>query len=301
MDVFYDDHIAITLPELHRFPVGKYQLMREGLVARGLARADDLKPSPAATFEDLVTTHDEAYVRKAFAGHFDRKAVRALGFSWSPGLVDWARAGVGGTLAAMRAALRHGLAGNLGGGNHHAMTAACGGFCLFNDLAVASAIALRDELVSRILVLDLDVHQGDGTAEILAREPRAFTCSMHSARNFPFDKKESDLDVPLPDGTGDEAFLAALDGALATSIDRSRPELILYQAGVDPLREDRMGRLAMTHAGVRERDRVVLERAARLGVPVVLTMGGGYASPIEISVEAHLGTYEAARAAFGHS
>jgi acetoin utilization deacetylase AcuC-like enzyme len=296
--VFYDDHLTIPLPDLHRFPIEKYAMTRAALVARGLVRDEDLVASTPATLDDLRIAHDEHYARAVLAGELDRKAVRALGFSWSEGLVAWAKAGVGGTLGAVRAALTAGVAGNLGGGTHHAMSASAGGFCLFNDLAIASLACLDAGLVSRVLVLDLDVHQGDGTAEILAREPRAFTCSMHSAKNYPFEKKASDLDVGLPDGADDDAFLCALDATLAEAIERSRPELILYQAGVDTLREDRMGRLAMTRAGVYERDLRVLECASRLGVPIVLTMGGGYASPIDISVEAHLGTYAAARAAF---
>ena len=295
MRVFYDDHHPLPLPPRHRFPIAKYGRVRAALVDRGIVAAADLCASDPAPVDAVLTVHARAYVTAVLDGALDHRAIRALGFPWSAELVTWALAGVGGTLGAARAALANGVGGNLGGGNHHAAADRCGGFCLFNDLAIATTVLLAEGAVARVLILDVDVHQGDGTAEILAAEPRAFTCSLHSAQSYPFDKKRSDRDVALPDGADDEAFLAALRDALAAAIDHARPDLLLYQAGVDALREDRMGRLSMTHSGLRERDRFVFDTARRLGIPVAITLGGGYAVPIDISVEAHVATYAIAR------
>ena len=190
------------------------------------------------------------------------------------------------------------VAGNLAGGTHHAHRDFGAGYCVFNDIAVATRAALDGRLggaVRRVLVIDLDVHQGDGTAAIFAGEPAVFTLSLHGARNFPARKQRSSLDVELPDGTGDEAYLAALRPALDDALQRSQPDLIFFQAGVDPLAADRLGRLSLTHDGLRERDGLVLRAARERGLPLVLTLGGGYAEPIEASVEAHVNTYRVAR------
>ena len=201
---------------------------------------------------------------------------------------------VGSTLAAVDAALEDGLSGTLAGGTHHAYRDFGSGYCVFNDLAVAARRVLDRGAVERVLVFDVDVHQGDGTAAIFEDDPRVFTCSLHGERNFPSRKQRSDLDVPLPDGTGDDAYLAALEAALDEALERSRPDLVLYQGGVDVLEVDRLGRLSLSEEGAAERDRRALGRFRSAGLPVALTLGGGYADPIEASVRAYAGTYRAA-------
>lgn len=203
---------------------------------------------------------------------------------------------VGSTLAAVDAALEDGLSGTLAGGTHHAYRDFGSGYCVFNDLAVAARRVLDRGAVRRVLVFDVDVHQGDGTASIFEEDPRVFTCSIHGERNFPSRKQRSDLDVPLPDDTGDDAYLSALEAALDEAMERSRPDLVLYQGGVDVLAVDRLGRMALSEAGVEERDRRALSRFRRDGLPVALTLGGGYADPVEASVSAYAGTYRVARA-----
>jgi acetoin utilization deacetylase AcuC-like enzyme len=292
---FHHDHLRFSLPPDHRFPIAKYRAVRELLLHRGIVGPGDLHPSEPVPLEIVVRAHAPEYVEAAVSGALDRRLIRALGLPWSREMVTSALAGVGGTLAAARAALADGVAVNLGGGTHHAGTRRCAGFCLFNDLAITSRALLAEGAVPRLLVLDLDVHQGDGTAEMLAGEPRAFTCSLHGQYNFPFEKQKSDLDVGLADDLDDSAYLAALTPALATALERSRPALILYQAGVDTLHADRLGRLAMTPDGLQRRDRMVFEAARRLGVPIAVTLGGGYAEPLDLTVEAHAETIAIAR------
>jgi acetoin utilization deacetylase AcuC-like enzyme len=299
MQVYYSDQFRVPLPPGHRFPMGKYALLREALIARRIVGEAELTPAPAITRQALTNVHDPAYVDAVFAGTLDERALRKLGFPWSDALLARTLASVGGTLAAARAALRDGFAGNLAGGTHHAHRDHGSGFCVFNDIAVAAATLLAEGAVRQVLVFDADVHQGDGTAAIFAEEPRVFTCSLHGKRNFPFHKQQSDLDVELDDGTGDEAWLAAIEAALAACAARCRPDVVFFQAGVDALAADRLGRLAVSHAGMAARDHAVLAWASRRGVPIVATLGGGYAEPIDASVAAHVGTYEAARRVFG--
>jgi len=280
--------------------MAKYAALRRVLIERGVLRADELHAAPPAPVEALLAVHAPEYVRDVLEGTLSATAVTRLGFPWSPALVVRSLASVGGTLAATRAALRDGLAGNLAGGTHHAHRDFGAGYCVFNDIAVAARAALDGRLdapaVRRVLIVDLDVHQGDGTAALFADEPAVFTLSLHGARNFPARKQRSDLDVELPDGTGDEAYLDALAPALAAALERAAPDLVFYQGGVDPLAADRLGRLALTHAGLRARDALALREARRRGLPLVLTLGGGYADPIEASVEAHVNTYREAKA-----
>ncbi len=293
--MFYCDHHGVPLPAGHRFPMAKYARLRAALIDGGVIGADDLAPSPLATRAELERVHAPAYVGAVLDGTLDPQAQRRIGLPWSEALVRRSRASVGGTLAAARIALVDGLAGNLAGGTHHAHRDFGSGFCVWNDLAVTAATLLAEGAVERVLVFDADVHQGDGTAAIFGAEPRVFTASLHGARNFPFVKPPSDLDVELADGADDDVVLAAIDRAIATIAARFTPQLVLYQAGVDALAADRLGRLAMTHAGLRERDRRVLSHFRGRGVPVVLTLGGGYADPIEASIDAHVGTYRVAQ------
>lgn len=299
MRVYYSDHHAVPLPPGHRFPMGKYARLRTRLVDDGVVSSSALAPAPAATRAELCRAHDPGYVDAVLTGRLDERAQRRIGLPWSEALVARTLASVGGTLAAARDALRDGLAGNLAGGTHHAHRDFGSGFCVWNDLAVTAATLLAEGQVARVLVFDADVHQGDGTATIFADEPRVFTASLHGARNFPFVKPASDLDVELVDGADDATVLAAIDAALTTVAARFTPDLVLYQAGVDALADDQLGRLAMTAAGLAERDRRVLAHFRGRGVPVVLTLGGGYAAPIERTIDAHVNTYRAAAASGG--
>jgi acetoin utilization deacetylase AcuC-like enzyme len=299
MRAWYADHHEVPLPPQHRFPMAKYRALRERLLERGVLAPGDLEPGPLLPREVLALAHGEAYLRACFEGTWDQPAQRRLGFPWSEALLRRSQSSSGGTLAAARHALQAGFAGNLAGGTHHAAADSGSGYCVFNDLAVTTLVLLLERRVGAVLIVDLDVHQGDGTAAILAGEARAFTFSMHGEKNFPFRKQRSSLDVGLPDGCGDEPYLALLGAHLPAMLEAARPDLLLYQAGVDPLEEDTLGRLHLTHAGLRARDRAVFEAARRAGVPLALTLGGGYAKPLEATVLAHEGTWLEARAVFG--
>lgn len=295
MHVYYTDHNVVPLPPGHRFPMHKYAALRARLLEEGVLAAHELEPALPAPIEVLLAVHEEHYVRTFLEGTIDPRAMARIGFPWSPALVARTLASAGGTLLASRSALRDGFAGVLAGGTHHAYRDAGSGFCVFNDLAITAVDLLRRGDARRVLIVDLDVHQGDGTAAMFADEPRVFTFSMHGERNFPMHKQASDLDVPLADGTDDESYLDALHEHLEVALRRSEPDVILYQAGVDPLAQDKLGRLSLSHAGLFERDRFVFATARTRGVPIVATLGGGYSDPIDATLEAHVNTYRAAR------
>jgi acetoin utilization deacetylase AcuC-like enzyme len=288
--LYYSDHYVIPLPAGHKFPIRKYAMVRERLE---LAGDIELRAAPAASEDDLVVAHDQEYVRAILDGSIDARVMRRIGFPWSPDLVRRSLASVGGTLAAARVALKQGVSGNLAGGTHHAFRAEGSGFCVFNDLAVTIGALRRDGLVKRVAVLDLDVHQGDGTASIFTDDPEVLTVSIHGQNNFPFRKQVSRIDIGLPDGTGDEAYLAVMEPVLP-AIYEFAPDLLLYQSGVDGLAEDRLGRLALTGDGLRQRDRLVFEGMRRHRIPVAITLGGGYGEPIESTVNAHVRTFREA-------
>lgn len=293
MRVFYCDHFEVNLPSQHRFPMQKYRLLRERLIGEGVLNSADVLPAEPASIEDVLLVHEEAYARGFVTGELDRRAVQRIGFPWSEAMVRRSFASVGSTLAAVEAALRDGLAGSLAGGTHHAHRAFGSGFCVFNDLAIAARRLIDTGAAQRVLIFDVDVHQGDGTAALFETEERVFTLSIHGAKNFPGRKERSDLDLALPDGAGDAGYLEVLEGALDSAL-AFEPDFVLYQAGVDVLAADRLGRLALSPEGVFERDSRALTRFRRAGLPVALTLGGGYAEPIELSIQAHVGTYRAA-------
>jgi acetoin utilization deacetylase AcuC-like enzyme len=294
--VYFSDHHQVPLPVNHRFPMGKYTALRTQLQSSEFAALEFVE-APLASAAELSIAHDLAYVTSFFEGSISANDMRAIGFPWSAALVRRTTASAGGTLAATRHAVRFGgIVANLAGGTHHAARARGSGFCVFNDLAVAALDTLVADSSSRVLVFDADVHQGDGTAAIFADEPRVFTCSIHGARNFPFHKERSNLDFELQDGAGDEEYLAAIQSAWRRSMSAFTPSLVLYQAGVDALAQDKLGRLQVSHTGLFARDQFVFAQAKTLGLPVVMTLGGGYADPIDASVQAHLGTYRAALA-----
>ena len=295
--VFYPDIEEMPLPQGHRFPASKYRLLRAAILDEAILPADALLPSPLASREDLLRAHAAEYVDAVFDGTLDQDIVRRIGLPWSPALARRSRLTVGGAIAAARSAMETGLSGQLAGGTHHAHRSFGSGFCVFNDLAVAALTLLDEGRAQRIAILDVDVHQGDGNSAILGPDPRTFVVSLHGAKNFPFRRVPSDLDVELPDGVGDRAYLDALV-AVCPAIDAFRPDLVLYLSGVDPLREDRLGRLALSHEGLGERDRFVFEHCRRRGYPVSIAIGGGYADPITASVAAYANTFRIARGVF---
>jgi acetoin utilization deacetylase AcuC-like enzyme len=285
--VLYCDQHEIPLPCGHKFPIGKYRLLRERLAATGLF---DLQLAPFATIEAIQLTHDSVYVQSFLDGSIAPAAMRRIGFPWSPGLVNRTLASVGSTLCSARTALECGIAGGLAGGTHHAFHSDGAGFCVFNDVAVAIRALEQERAISRAAIIDLDVHQGDGTAAIFSGDPNIFTFSMHGAKNFPFRKQPSVLDIELADGTGDGEYLDRLSKILPR-IWEFRPDIIFFQAGVDPLATDRLGRLALTQRGLCERDRLVISQARDRAIPVVIMLGGGYSEPLEATVEAHANTF----------
>ncbi|MDO9597123.1 MAG: histone deacetylase [Azoarcus sp.] len=290
MKLFYADHFVLPLPEGHRFPMVKYARLRERLLASGIFRADDFRVPDAAPDEALLRAHDADYVSRVCDGTLDSAEIRRIGFPWSAQMVERSRRSAGATLAACRSAQEDGCAVNLAGGTHHAHRNFGSGFCVFNDAAIA-ALAMRAEgRAERVAIVDCDVHQGDGTAAILADEPDIFTCSVHGARNFPFHKQLSDLDIELADATGDQAYLAALDGALNRVFDDFVPDLVIYLAGADPYVDDRLGRLALSIEGLGERDAKVLAHCRERNIPVAIAMAGGYARQIDDTVTIHLST-----------
>ncbi len=287
LPLFYCDHHHFPLPPGHKFPLTKYRLIRERLEPD---TRFSLQSSSFASREALLRVHAEEYVDGFLAGTLPPQLMRRIGFPWSPELVGRTLASAGATLLATSAALDCGFGGTLAGGTHHAFRDEGAGFCVFNDLAVAIAAARSERGVVRAAVIDLDVHQGDGTAVIFEADPNVFTLSLHGAHNFPLRKQHSVLDVELPDGTSDEAYLLALRAALDRVWD-FRPELVLFQSGVDALAADRLGRLSLSQDGLAQRDTVVMEQARNLSIPLVVTLGGGYSDPIEQTVAAHAQTF----------
>jgi acetoin utilization deacetylase AcuC-like enzyme len=291
--LYYCDHYPIPLPPGHKFPVRKYQLLRERL--QGVF---ELAPAPFAAAGEIRLAHDAAYVESVLDGSVAPSILRRIGFPWSPELVRRTLASAGGTLSAARDALETGFGGNLAGGTHHAFRAEGAGFCVFNDLAVATLSLRRAGLARRVAIVDLDVHQGDGTAAIFADDPAVLTLSVHCRNNFPVRKQRSGIDLELDDGVADAAYLEQVR-LLMPAVWAFSPDIVLYQSGVDGLAGDRLGRLALTHAGLRERDRLVLEGCRRRGLPIAVTLGGGYADPIELTAEAHANTFRVAAEVMG--
>lgn len=275
--VHHADYVT-DLPPGYRFPMAKFGLLAELLVADGLTTWDRYHRPAIAPLETIELVHDPAYVEAFCTGELDPQAIRRIGLAWSPALVKRTRTAVGGTILTARLALDHGLACNTAGGTHHAHRSFGSGYCIFNDLAIAARLMLEEGRARRILIVDLDVHQGDGTAAIFADDPAVFTFSMHCGENFPLRKCPSDLDVPLPAGLGDAAFLAQLRRHLPPLLDRCRPDLVLYDAGVDPHAHDRLGKLQLTNTGLRRRDELVIDQCRRRDIPLAAVIGGGYDS-----------------------
>lgn len=298
--VYYCDQFEIALPAGHKFPVQKYRMLREALEADGVF---DLRPAPLAPVKAIELAHDPSYIKAFIEGTMPAPGMRRIGFPWSRGLVERTFASVGSTLQSAWDVLelstcQWGIAGGLAGGTHHAFHAEGAGFCVFNDIAVAIRALQNAGRIGRAAVVDLDVHQGDGTASIFQNDPAVFTFSMHGANNFPFQKQKSDIDVELPDFTGDDAYLTALEQHLR-AVWRFDPEIVFFQSGVDTLHSDRLGRLSLSPEGLVRRDHLVFASARCRNVPVVVTLGGGYSDPIEATVAAHANTFRIAAQTVG--
>ena len=285
---------TITLPPGHRFPIEKYALLRDAVMASGFVSADSLHEPARASVDDVRLVHTERYVRAILDGTVSENEQRRIGLPWSESLAERSLRAVGATCEAATAALERGITMNLAGGTHHAFPDHGEGFCVFNDIAVAIRSLQRDGRITRATVIDLDVHQGNGTNAIFADDPTVFTFSMHGGKNYPFHKVAGSLDIELPDGTADDFYLDTLAGVLPHVIAQSAPDLVIYLAGADPHEGDRLGRLRLTFDGLARRDAMVLDACREVGIPVVITIAGGYGRNIEDSVAVHMNTVRVA-------
>lgn len=292
MQVFYSDQFVLPLPPAHRFPMEKYRLLRER-VSHELRGVVLREPDPAADAV-LALAHTQDYIRRLSQGDLSHKEMQKIGFPWSPEMVERSRRSTGATIMACRAAIADGASVNLAGGTHHAYADRGEGFCCFNDALVAARLMQSEGRARRIAIIDLDVHQGNGSAAIARGDESIFTLSIHGAENYPFVKERSDLDVELPNGTGDLAYLDALDRALGELQSRFSADLIIYLAGADPYEDDRLGRLGLTKAGLLARDERVFGFARSLDLPVAVAMAGGYARNILDTVDIHFQTVNCA-------
>lgn len=292
--LYYSPYYYADIGEEHVFPIRKFELVRDLLIKEGtLAESEVREPEPASV-DDILLVHTRDYVERLVDGKLTAKEIRKLGLPWSRSLVRRTFHAISGTILAARTALETGVASNLAGGTHHAYPDRGEGFCVLNDVAVATRVLQRDGLASRVLVIDCDVHQGNGTAFVFRDDPRVFTFSIHGAKNYPLFKESSDLDIELEDDTSDDEYLSTLNEALQR-VRLHHPDIIFYLGGADPFEDDQLGRLALTKNGLAERDRMVLEYAKDLGVPIVTTMSGGYASKIEDTVDIHANTIRAVK------
>lgn len=296
---FHYAHHDIPLPDNHRYPLPRYRQLYNEVIGREILPADHVVEGQEVADEILLLAHTSGYIEQMKQGNLTRAEERRLGLPWSELAVRRARRIVGATSAACRAALNDGVSFVLGGGTHHAFADFGSGFCIFNDVAVAARLMRVQGHVERMAVIDCDVHQGDGTAAILQNDTAIFTFSVHGENNFPFAKQRSDLDIGLPDGTGDKGYLAAVRRGLKYALQSNRPELVIYIAGADAYEGDRLGRLAVTPEGLAQRDRHVLASCKRMGLPVVMLMGGGYARPLTETVALNLRSIQLGLEIFG--
>ena len=297
MDIAYAPCYVLQVPEGHRFPMEKYALLKDQILYEGIVSDSDFFAPTAMPAETILLAHDADYWDRTLRGKWTRKEERRSGFPWSEAMVERERVIMQGTLECAKKALTSGsVAMNIAGGTHHAYSNRAEGFCIFNDFAIASKWLLSNNSLARILIVDCDVHQGNGSAAILAEEPRVTTFSMHGASNYPLNKETSDIDVALPDGTTDEVYLSLLKTHLESLIpaDGIRPDLVMYQCGVDVLASDKLGRLALTLQGCMSRDRMVFQMCREWDIPVVCAMGGGYSPTVNTVVQAHVNTFRAA-------
>lgn len=295
LKVAWSEAYVLPLPPNHRFPMSKYEVLPQQLLHEGTLRDGNFfRPEPLSE-ERIVRTHDAAYWEKLKTLGLSEREVRRTGFPLNEALVNREITIVNGTVRCAEYALQHGVAMNIAGGTHHAFTHKGEGFCLLNDIALAAHHLLDNGLAEKILVVDVDVHQGNGTAQIFRDDPRVFTFSMHGANNYPLIKETSDLDIGLADGTNDRFYLSTLDRNLKTLLEEVEPDFMFFQSGVDILDTDRLGRLGVTREGCKERDRLVLTAAKSNGIPLVASMGGGYSEDFRDIIEAHANTYRLAQ------
>lgn len=286
------------LPEGHRFPMIKYELLPEQLLYEGTVTEENFFHPEPLTEETILLTHEPSYWQKLKNQQLSRKEVRAIGFPMTEQLVQRGRHIANGTLQCALFAREFGVALNVAGGTHHSFSYKGEGFCVFNDIAIAANYLLHHQVVRKILIVDLDVHQGNGTAQIFRNEKRVFTFSMHGAKNYPLRKEQSDLDIPLPDKLTDEPYLKILRETLPRLIDEVEPELIFYLSGVDVLESDRLGRLSLSLSGCKQRDRFVFETCKKNNIPVAVSMGGGYSTQLSHIIDGHANTYRVAQEIF---
>ncbi len=295
MNCYYADHFVLPLPEGHRFPMRKYSRLRERLIDEGIIPPEHMHIPDAATDTDLLRCHGAAYLERVKTGTLSDTEIRRIGFPWSPMMVERSRRSAGATIAAARTALNGaGIAANLAGGTHHACRDHGEGYCVFNDAAVAARTMQAEGLARRVVIIDCDVHQGNGTADIARDDPTIFTFSIHGEHNFPFRKVAGDLDLGLPDGTGDDEYLSLVEEGTRRAIFSAGADFAIYVSGADPFSGDRLGRLNISKAGLATRDRLVLDLCQAAGLPVAIAMGGGYADNVEDIVDIHLETIRAA-------
>ncbi len=287
MKIFYTDTFPIPLPENHSFPKGKYDLLRRRIMESQIAQHVDLQIPRPATYGEIIRAHAPTYVNRLQNGELSAKEIRRVGLPWSAEIVRRARYSAGGTIEACRAALEEGIAVNLGGGTHHAFSDHGQGYCWLNDSVIASRAIQAEGLAGRILIIDCDVHQGNGTAAIVNNDPTIFTFSIHGKNNFPYQKEKSDLDIALENGADNAVYLKALEKGLKESMNVACADLVIYLAGADPYKDDRFGRLALTKNGLAARDRLVFQSCLDAGLPTAVTMAGGYARNVQDTVDIH--------------
>ena len=290
LKIFYTDTFPIPLPENHSFPKSKYSLLRMRTLESQIAQTVDLQIPKPATNEQILRAHDPVYIHRLQIGELSAKEIRRVGLPWSPEIVQRARYSAGATIAACRAALEDGIAVNLGGGTHHAFSDHGQGYCWLNDSVIASRAIQAEGLVQNILIIDCDVHQGNGTAAIVKNDPTIFTFSIHGKNNFPYQKEKSDLDIALENDADDAVYLKALANGLKVSLNAAGADLVIYLAGADPYKDDRFGRLALTKEGLAKRDRIVFQSCQEAGLPTAVTMAGGYARNVQDTVDIHFQT-----------
>ena len=290
LKIFYTDTFAIPLPRNHTFPVSKYALLRERIISAQLVKLENLQIPEPADDDDILRAHDPDYWQRLRSGELTEKEIRRVGLPWSPEIVIRARHSAGATLSACRAALKDGVAVNLGGGTHHAFSDRGQGYCWLNDSVIAARAIQAENLAQHVLIVDCDVHQGNGTATIVKKDPTIFTFSIHGKNNFPFHKEKGDLDIALEDDAEDRLYLEALEGGLSKALKSAAAQLVIYLAGADPFKDDRFGRLSLTKEGLAKRDRLVFQHCHDAGLPVAVTMAGGYARRVPDTVDIHFQT-----------